>query len=383
MDDSRVFVFILILISIILIWEHYIKLIPSSVFAVVLGMFVSIIWKANMNSTLDFAPEIFLYLMLPPILLNSALSFKMTSLKKNWLSSLMHASFGTLFALVWIAIGIYIWTYGTSVGMNFTSALLFASILAPTDTVATISMTRSIETSDKYILEVLENESVLNDALSVVFVRLFHAMVEADRTMDHWVPLEIVGFSLLSLVIAIGLAWVTAWFINRHAVKNTSVHYLISLLIYGICESLDVSGILGLFVYGSLVEPPGEMRNFISSISTIIEAYVYLMLGLALHSYDTTLFGISLLVFVACIVGRVLAVFMLGFILRLCGRSKWTMRSMLFFSMCGVRGAISYALCMKFDSVFMRSTTFVVIIGSILIFGSLQKCMFRMLLDTI
>ena len=106
--------------------------------------------------------------------------------------------------------------------------LLFASILAPTDTVATISMTRSIETSDKYILEVLENESVLNDALSVVFVRLFHAMVEADRTMDHWVPLEIVGFSLLSLVIAIGLAWVTAWFINRHAVKNTSVHYLIS-----------------------------------------------------------------------------------------------------------------------------------------------------------
>ena len=168
MDDSRVFVFILILISIILIWEHYIKIIPSSVFAVILGMFVSILWKVNMDSTLDFAPEIFLYLMLPPILLNSALSFKMTSLKKNWLSSLMHASFGTLFALVWIAIGIYIWTYGTSVEMNFTSALLFASILAPTDTVATMSMTRSIETSDKYILEVLENESVLNDALSVV-----------------------------------------------------------------------------------------------------------------------------------------------------------------------------------------------------------------------
>ena len=171
--------------------------------------------------------------------------------------------------------------------------------------------------------------------------------------------------------------------INRYSVKNTSVHYLISLLIYGICESLDVSGILGLFVYGSLVDPPKEMRNFISSISTIIEAYVYLILGLALHSYDTSLFGISLLVFMACIIGRVLAVFIIGFILRLCGRDKWTMKSLLFFSMCGVRGAISYALCMKFDSVFMRSTTFVVIIGSILIFGSLQKCMFRMLLDTI
>ena len=64
MDDSRVFVFILILISIILIWEHYIKIIPSSVFAVILGMFVSILWKVNMDSTLDFAPEIFLYLML-------------------------------------------------------------------------------------------------------------------------------------------------------------------------------------------------------------------------------------------------------------------------------------------------------------------------------
>ncbi len=383
MDDSQVFVFILILVSIILIWEHLIKFIPSSVFAVILGMFVSIIWKVNMDSTLDFAPDIFLYLLLPPILLNSALSFKMISLKKNWLASLLHASFGTLFALFWIAIGIYIWTFNTSVKMTFTSALLLASILAPTDTVSTLSMTRSIETSDKYILEVLENESVLNDALSVVFVRLFHKMAEADRTIDNWIPVEIIGFSLLSLMVAVVLAYVTAWCINKYAVKNTSVHYLVSLLIYGICESIDVSGILGLFVYGSLVDPPAEMRNFILSISTIVEAYVYLMLGLALHSYDTSLFGISLLVFIACIVGRVLAVFLLGGVLRLCGRDQWTMKSMLFFSMCGVRGAISYALCMKFDSVFMKSTTFVVIIGSILIFGSLQKCMFRMLIDTI
>ena len=62
---------------------------------------------------------------------------------------------------------------------------------------------------------------------------------------------------------------------------------------------------------------------------------------------------------------------------------KWHVRSLLFFSMCGVRGAISYALCMSMDSGFMKSTTFLVIVCTTFLFGTLQKCLFRMLLEGI
>ena len=153
-----------------------------------------------------------------------------------------------------------------------------------------------------------------------------------------------------------------------------------ALFVYTTCECLQVSGILGLFAYGAVVKPPPEFVKSVTSLSTIIEAYVYLMLGLALHTYNFKDFGTSVLIFIACLVGRVLAVFLLGGCLKALGRHKWTVKTLLFFSMCGVRGAISYALCLSLDNVFAKSTTFVVIVCSVFVFGTLQKCMYTMLL---
>ena len=382
-SDGLILVFILLLISLVFLWEHRVKSVSSSVFAVVLGMLVSTMWKTYSPLPLRFASELFLYLLLPPILLNSALSFKMKTLRSNWVGSLTHAILGTLFALMWIACGNLVWTSGTSVQMTVVEALLFAAVLAPTDTVATMAMTRSLEVASsegKYLLHVLENESVMNDALSVVFVRLFQTMVERDRTVDRWIPLEIIGWSLFSTLVAVAFGVILAKGMQYFKVVSLTSHYMMSLFVYAACECVGISGILSIFAYGSISEPPHAFVQSISSLSVIIEAYVYLMLGLAVHTYDTSMFGLSLLIFVSCVSGRLIAVFGLGGCLRLSGRRQWNVRSMLLFSMCGVRGAISYALCQTLDSDFMKSTTFVVIMGTILIFGTLQKCIFKMLL---
>ena len=377
--DGLIFVFILVLISIVLLWDKHVKIVSSSVFAMGLGMMISILWKSAMNAPFEFAPEMFLYLMLPPILLHSSLKFKMASLRKNWLASLSFATLGTMLSMIWIAWGIMVWTRGTPLQMSLPSALAFASVLAPTDTVATMAMTRDMTHSDQYIFEVLENESVMNDALSVVLVRLFGSL---SSEMDRWVPLEIVGYSVLSSIVSIFFGWFVAHSMNTCKVTSLTNHYLVSLLVYGCCESINVSGILGLFVYGSVISPPKEFEASIASFSNIVEAYVYLTLGLAFHSYDWTFFGVSMLVFLSCIVGRVLMVFSIGSCLNMFEK-KWHVRSLLFFSMCGVRGAISYALCMSMDSGFMKSTTFLVIVCTTFLFGTLQKCLFRMLLEGI
>lgn len=373
--DGRIFLFVLCLIALVVVWEHNIKLVSSSVFALALGMMVSFIWNSTTSSAFDFAPELFLYLLLPPILLNSAFKFKIASLRQNWLSSVTFATVGTFLSMLWIAWGLLVWSDVTP-GV----ALIFASILAPTDTVATLALTRSVDTDDKYIFQVLENESLMNDALSVVLVRLFTAMDDADRNMDKWVPLEIILLSLLCTCFAILFGVGVAWLVNRCKMKDLTSHYLLALFVYTTCECVQVSGILGLFAYGAMVKPPAEFVKSVASLSTIIEAYVYLMLGLALHTYNFESFGTSVLIFIACLVGRVLVVFLLGGCLRGMGRYKWTVKSLLFFSMCGVRGAISYALCLSLDSVFAKSTTFVVIACSVLVFGTLQKCLFTMLL---
>jgi NhaP-type Na+/H+ or K+/H+ antiporter len=336
------------------------------------------------GTSISFASEMFLFLGLPPILFHSSLKFKMDSLRRTWLSSALFSWAGTIGSVFLIAWGIMVWTSGTRIEMSPVDALLFASILAPTDTVATISLSTAIRSDpdcgESAILEVLENESVMNDAISVVLVRLFASMNESHQQLDRWVPMEVVGLSVLYSFVAIIWGYFISTLMNRFEVKDMTVHYVVALIVYATCECVDVSGILGLFVYGSLVNVPKNVSESIGSLSLIIESSVYLMLGLALHTYDMTLFGLSLLVLLSCIVARVLMVFFLGVLLRCCGRKWWTIRSLMFFSLCGVRGAISFALCQGINDTFIKSTTFVVIVTTIVVMGSLQKCMFRLFL---
>lgn len=371
---------LLLLISIVIGFPRIKQLnfIPPSVFAVVLGMFVSLCG----GTSISFASEVFLFLGLPPILFHSSLKFKMDSLRRTWLSSALFSWVGTIGSVFLIAWGIMVWTSGTRIEMSPVDALLFASILAPTDTVATISLSTAIRSDcgESAILEVLENESVMNDAISVVLVRLFASMNESHQQLDRWVPMEVVGLSVLYSCMAILWGYFISLLMNRFEVKDMTVHYVVALIVYATCECVDVSGILGLFVYGSLVNVPQNVSESIGSLSLIIESSVYLMLGLALHTYDMTLFGLSLLVLLSCIVARVVMVFFLGVLLRLCGRKWWTIRSLMFFSLCGVRGAISFALCQGINDTFIKSTTFVVIVTTIVVMGSLQKCMFRLFL---
>ena len=93
--------------------------------------------------------------------------------------------------------------------------------------------------------------------------------------------------------------------------------------------------------------------------------------------------GLSFLILISCITSRVLVVFMVGGCLRLFGRKQWSVKGLLFFSMCGIRGAISFAMCIGLRSdwsSFVQSTAFVVIIFTIVTMGTLQKCMQKILL---
>ena len=173
---GKEFVLLLIMISIVITFPKIKRMrwMPPAVFAVLLGMFVSIM----AGQAVIFETEIFLYLGLPPILFHSALKFKYDSLRRTWLSSMTFSWCITLMSVVLIAWGILVWTRDTPNAMSLTEALLLASVLAPTDTVATLSLTHNladnvISQDSRLVLDVLENESVMNDAISIVLVHLW------------------------------------------------------------------------------------------------------------------------------------------------------------------------------------------------------------------
>lgn len=372
-------VVLLILLLIVVIWEKDVRVnwIPSSVIAVMIGMIVSTLWKSKNENPFVFAPELFLYLLLPIILLNSSFKFNIKSLRKTWMSSLAFSFVGTICSIGMIAWGIRV----IVPKMKWVDALSTASILAPTDTVATLMLSKSLD--DTFIAEVLENEAVMNDAIAVVFVRLFSTMSVHHQLLNRWIPMRAVGISILFMCLSALFGALSAFCMRETKIKNVSIHFIVALMVYAICEYVGISGIVGLFVYGSLVKPSNQVKNSITNISVIVEAYVYLTLGLALHTYDMSKIGLSFLILISCITSRVLVVFMVGGCLRLFGRKQWSVRTLLFFSMCGIRGAISFAMCIGLRSdwsSFVQSTTFVVIIFTIVTMGTLQKCMQKILL---
>ena len=376
-------VVLLILLLFIIVWDtiENVRFIPSSVVAVILGMVVAV-WSGSNDTPFMFAPDLFLYLMLPIILLNSSFKFRPESLHRTWLSSMMFAWVGTLLTIILIAWGILTWTSMFNMEMTFVDALLIASLLAPTDTVATIMLSKSLD--DTFIAEVMENEAVLNDAISVVLVRLFANMSEKHQKLNRWIPLRAVGTSMLFMCLSALVGFLSAKIVRRVRVQKVSIHFIVALIVYGCCEFIGISGIVGLFTYGSLVRPPNIVVETVENVSVIVEAYVYLTLGLAVHTYSTNLLIPSFLILISCVASRVLVVFSLGGCLRCCGREQWTIPSLLFFSMCGIRGAISFAMCMGLISEwrdFIQSTAFVVIVTTIISMGTLQKCMHKLLLE--
>lgn len=380
---GKEFVLLLVMISIVIGFPKIkcMQWLPSAVFAVLLGMFVSIL----AGQTVVFETEMFLYLGLPPILFHSSLKFKYESLRRTWLSSVTFSWCITLMSVVLIAWGILVWTCDTPNAMSLTEALLLASVLAPTDTVATLSLIHSLTKNDisqdsRMVLDVLENESVMNDAISIVLVHLWASASDTHQKLDRWVPMEVISLSFVYSVAAVVVGYISARIMNRIRINDMTFHYLAALMVYAVCECVDISGILGLFVYGSVLKCPKEVENAVGSLALMIESSVYLFLGLSLYSYDPKYMGTSLLILLSCISARVIVVFLVGSLLRCCGRKYWSVRTLLFFSMCGVRGAISFALSQNLNQNFSMETTFVVIITTMIILGSLQKCMYTLLL---
>jgi len=370
-----------ILLLIVICWENdeRVNWIPSSVIAVVIGMVVSTLWKSTNDVPFVFAPELFLYLLLPIILLNSSFKFNVKSLRNTWMSSLAFSFPGTISSIGMIAWGIRV----IVPEMKWVDALSMASILAPTDTVATIMLSKSLD--DTFIAEVLENEAVMNDAIAVVFVRLFSTMSVQHQVLNRWIPVRALGTSILFMCLSAIFGALSAFSMRETKIKNVSIHLVVALMVYATCEYVGISGIVGLFMYGSLLNPSNEVKVSITNMSVIVEAYVYLTLGLALHTYDMSKAGLSFLILIACVTSRVLVMFVMGGCLRLFGRKQWTIRTLLFVSMCGIRGAISFAMCIGLRSdwsSFVQSTTFVVIIFTIITMGTLQKCMQKILLTT-
>ena len=195
--DGMLLSFALILIVLTAVGAEKLKM-PASSAAIVLGAIFGALFRAagltqasesaslTTDSLITFDEELFLYVLLPPIIFEAGYSISRGDFFSNLATILLFAVAGTLITTMLIGQTIYTvggWNAfsspsGAADALDFTSPLdsyLFGALISATDPVATLSIMSAVN-ADPIVFTLIFGESVLNDAVAIVLFRILEDM---------------------------------------------------------------------------------------------------------------------------------------------------------------------------------------------------------------
>jgi len=214
-----------------------------------------------------FNDDLFLYILLPPIIFNASLSIDKKKFKAYLFPVVMFAVFGTFISAVitgFIVYGI------TSAGSWMTTiplldSMIFGALISSIDPVATLSILDSLGVSDTNILYVVVfGESILNDGVSIaMFDSLVMHLQGHNATLNHEIVAQSTRhfFKVSGISVGIGLGigllstfWFWALRGRQSPVTEVGTFFCFALLAYYISDSLEASGIVSIMTTGFFMD---------------------------------------------------------------------------------------------------------------------------------
>ena len=180
--------------------------------------------------TTDISPNIIFYICLPTLIFESAYNLDAKELRQNIVAILFLAVPGLLISTFLIGGITHIIT-----GISFMYCLLLGAILSATDPVAVISIFKKLGAPKKLTI-LVEGESLLNDATSIVTAKIILTIILAGTFTSHqiWVGVEHFLIEFIGgLLVGIVLAIVTGVFLTRVEHSREIEISLTTILAYG------------------------------------------------------------------------------------------------------------------------------------------------------
>ena len=318
---------------------------------------------------ISITPEMIFIIFLPPLLFEAAWY---TSSKDFWRWRRVITSFASILVII---TSLVIAVVSSTIIPGFTLAMgfLLGAIVSPPDAVSATAILKDVKVP-KRVSTILEGESLLNDASSLIIFRFALVAVDTGRFVFHEAATSFVVVIVMGVVVGliIGLLY---YFVHKWLPTDTNVDVVLTLtapyVMYIVAEKFHFSGVLSVVSGGLFLSARSHLflshrsrirgTNVWSSFGFVLNGLVFMLIGLELTVIVNQLntislqaaFGYGVLITVTLIITRMVCalgasaftMFISRFINTADSRPGW--RGPVIIAWGGMRGVVSLAAALS------------------------------------
>ncbi|WP_374468995.1 cation:proton antiporter [Phenylobacterium sp.] len=354
---------------------------------------------------LELPPDLILALFVAPVLLDAAYDASFRDLRRNWIpvtSLVLGAVAVTTLAVAFAARALV-------PDLPWAAAVALGALVAPPDAVAALAVLRHVNPPHR-IRMVLEGESLLNDASSLLIYRLaVAAMAAGGFSLTRAAPtfaLVFVGSVAVGWLLARPMRWLTQQI--HDAPSSVILQFVSTFAVWLMAERLGLSGVVTIVVFGLTLARDGSapmpanlrVPSFAiwETATVVLNVLAFTLVGLQLGpileglspAERLTYLGAALAILGVVIVVRIgwVAAHHLAVVAahRLSGgrTAPGDARAMAVVGWSGMRGIVSLAAALALPEGFpyrdfIRFAAFVVVLGTLLLQGLTLGPLLRLL----
>jgi Na+/H+ antiporter len=325
--DLLLVLFLLFIVLMLVMLGQRLK-ISSPIFLVVAGLAMGFI-PGVPRVAID--PELIFMIFLPPLLYEAAWY---TSWKDFWFwrRPIGMLAFGLVFVTSLVVAGISYWVIP---GFTLALGFLLGGIISPPDAVAATSVLKNIKVP-KRVISILEGESLVNDASSLIVFRFALAAVMSGTFEWHDAVLQFFLSAGMGVVVGLAVAYIM-YVVHRYLPTTASINATLTLMtpyfMYLAAEQFHFSGVMAVVTGGLFLSYRSHeiLRNgstrmqttgVWSTVTFVLNALVFILIGLelpeilaGLNSYSVAeAIGYGLLISVVAIVVRLVWTYPLAYV---------------------------------------------------------------------